>query len=251
MYCGTLETITLDSKLIMESEFGTKFYKIDLVKYQDLLSNLINLLTPYERDRANRYHFSKDKNRFIICRSLLKVLLAEHLGLQVEKICIDIDANKKPYLASHPSVYFNVTHAGDYALIAIAKTPVGIDIEYINKSFDFTEILSSVFSDTEINHINNSNNKRNSFYQLWTRKEAVVKAIGKGIDENLIKITVTDGSHSIFSSEIGNFKNMNIFSFNLNDDYIGAFAISENLNNFEKIIFSPIPTSDKLRSIVY
>lgn len=248
--CCTLETLTQESKLIKDNDPGLKLYKIELLKYQESVAVLKNLLSSSERDRASRYHFVKDEHRFIICRSLLKVLLAEYIGLHVDTIFLDIDSNKKPYISSHPSVYFNVSHSGNYALIAIAKSPIGIDIEYVNKSFDFTEILPNVFSQTEINYINNSNNKRYLFYQFWTRKEAIVKAIGKGIDDELFKIPVTDGSHLISPSIISEIKNINVFSFNLNDDYVGALALTQKITDFSNIVFSPIPSPDQLKSLI-
>jgi 4'-phosphopantetheinyl transferase len=176
--------------------------------------------------------------------------LAEHIGLDVNKIIIDIDSNKKPYLSSHPSVFFNVSHSGDYAVIAIAKCPVGVDVEYVNKDFEYEEILPTVFNQLEIDKIQNSINKHHTFYTYWTRKEAIVKAIGKGIDDDLIKLSVTEGLHSVPRALVGNFEKINVFSFNINQDYVGALAITEDIHDFEKIIFYPLPTSDKLKSLL-
>src|SRR5690606_2936693 len=115
-------------------------------------------------------------------------------------------ANKKPYLTSHPSIFFNVSHAGDYALIAIAKYPIGIDVEFINKNFDYKEILPNIFNKIEIDEINLNQSNHHTFYKYWTRKEAIVKAIGKGIDNDIIKIPVTDGVHSVPSTLMGDFE---------------------------------------------
>lgn len=246
LFCGTLEV--QDADLIKEDNQGIKLYKIELLEYQELVSDLISMLSSSERDRANRYHFTKDKHRFVICRALLKFILAEHMDLEIDKIIIDIDANKKPYLAAYPSVFFNISHAGDYALIAIAKSPVGVDIEYMNKSFDYEEILPHVFSKTEIDK---TNNRHFTFYKFWTRKEAIVKAIGKGINDDLPKIPVTDGFHSVPLSLVGDFKKITVLSFNLDDNYIGALAFLEDIPTIEDIGFYPVPTSNELKYSIF
>ncbi len=249
LICETLETWTQETNHKKEDDPGVKLYKIELFKYQESVPGLINFLSPSERNRADGYHFLKDKNRFIICRTILKILLAEHIGLDVDKIILDTHFNKKPYLSSHPSVFFNVTHAGDYAIIAIAKSPIGVDIEYVNKSFDYEEILPNIFNKIEIDEVINSNDKHLTFYRFWTRKEAIVKAIGNGIDENFSKIPITEGIHSIPSSLIGDYKNVQVISFNLNNDYVGALAYTEENHNFDKIVFYPAPTTEKLMSL--
>lgn len=250
IFCGTLESCSQDSDQKMEDAIGVKLYKIELLKFHDLASDLMILLSDSERDRANRYHFLKDKKRFIICRTLLKLLLAKHIGLHVDNIIFDVDSNKKPFLPSHPSVFFNVSHAGDYALIAIAKSAIGVDVEYINYDFDHSEISPNIFTKTETAQTENSTNKHLTFYKFWTRKEAIVKAIGKGIDGDFSKIQVTDGFHSIHSSIVSNFNLIKVFNFNLTTDYIGALAFTEDVVEFDKIIFYPIPTSDELKSFL-
>ena len=247
VFCGTSKIAYYDEEASNDTNSGIKLFKIKLSKYYDIVDILLKTLTPIEAKRAARYRHINDRNRFVICRSLLKYLLAKETNLDILKIELEKYDNHKPYFPNNPLVHFNLSHAGNYAIIAIGNCELGVDIEFIDPSFDFTEILSNVFSETEIKLINSSNNKRYSFYQLWTRKEAIVKAIGKGIDDDIFKIPVTDGSHSISSTVIDGFKKINVFSFNLNDDYVGSLALTEDINNFNKIIFSPIPTPNKFK----
>jgi 4'-phosphopantetheinyl transferase len=241
IFCGTLENYNHVSYDGNETEQGIKLYIVEMSKFQDSVSSLIRFLLPAEMNRANRYHFSKDKSRFVICRMVLKFLLAKQTGLDVNKIVLDNDSNKKPYLSSHPSVFFNVTHAGDYAIIAIAKEPVGIDIEYINRKFEFSEIISYTLSNTEIDKLLNSDNKLHTFYTYWTRKEAIVKATGKGISDNLPHIPAMDGHHIVASNILDNFKEMKVLSFDLNEDYIVSIAYSGNAKHINKLLIYSIP----------
>ena len=241
IFCGKLESWTQGFNDGLEVDGVIKLYEIELSKFQESVSSLIEFLSPFEKNRANRYHFSNDRNRFIICRTVLKFLLAKQTGLNVNKIVLDKYSNKKPYLPSHPSVFFNVTHAGNYAVIAIAKEPVGVDIEYINKDFDYKELLSSIFSNPEVDEVLNSNDKQRTFYKLWTRKEAIVKATGKGIDDHFPEIVTLDGYHHMRPELLGNIEGLHVFSFELNEDYIGAVACSGSYEHAGKLLFYPIP----------
>ena len=242
VFCGTLEAEIKDFDQRNEhDDLGIKLYKIQLSTFEASVCSLIDFLTPSELNRANRFYFNTDKNRFIICRTVLKFLLAEQIGLAIDTVIIEVDANKKPYLPSHPAVYFNVTHAADYAIIAIAKSTVGIDIEIINKDFDFNEILPTVFNASEIAEVINSSNKHFTFYKLWTRKEAIVKATGRGIDDGISEIVAMDGYHTMHPELIKNIENLQVFSFKLEGNYIGAVACSSKTAYKGKLIFYSVP----------
>ncbi|WP_027126991.1 4'-phosphopantetheinyl transferase family protein [Gelidibacter mesophilus] len=249
LFCGTFQPKTRNANE-RDVDDAVKIYKIELFQFEKTIIYLSDFLSPEERIRANGYHFEKTKNQFIICRILLKFLLAEHLKININLISIELDSLKKPFLASHPFVFFNVSHAGDYALIAISKNSIGIDIEFIDKKFVYNDILAHVFNRTEIDEIVTSNSEHLYFYRFWTRKEAIVKAIGKGIDDSLSEITVTDGSHSLPSTLIGGFKTINTFSFKVNADYIGAIAFTGELNAIDKIKLYPLPSPDELKTLL-
>ncbi|CAH8282157.1 4'-phosphopantetheinyl transferase [Mariniflexile fucanivorans] len=243
VFFRTLEILIKDFNCRDEyDDLGVKFYKIELSNFQKLAPSLMPFLSHSESNRANRFHFVKDKNTFVICRTVLKFLLAEQTGLDIHNIFIESDSNKKPFLPSHPSVHFNISHATDYAIIAIAKSPVGVDIEYVNKEFNFEDILPTVFNKSEIDEVNTSGGHV-TFYKLWTRKEAIVKAIGVGIDDNISEIISLDGCQNIPSEFLGPIKQLQVFSFKLNEDYFGAVAISETSKCPDKLLFYQIPNT--------
>jgi 4'-phosphopantetheinyl transferase len=229
-----------DTKSLTCKEFSLNLdevilYTIYFPDFIEIKNDLINFLNPTELKRAKRFHKEIDKNRFIISRSILKCILAAYTKLEVKKIELDYHVNKKPYLASHPSVCFNISHSENYAVIAISNTEVGIDIEYIDDDFDFTNLLSDIFSEKEIWSILNATNKSQAFYTSWTRKEAFVKGVGKGIDDDFKNIPCLDGSHSLDATILKNALNWQVNSFELADHYLGAVAfeslpkISKNL----------------------
>jgi 4'-phosphopantetheinyl transferase len=202
----------------------TIIYTIYLPNFIELKSDLAKFLDTTERSRAERFHKELDRNRFIICRSILKFVLAAYTKLDVKNIHLDYHYNKKPYLATHPWLYFNISHSEDFAVIAISRNKVGIDIEYIAEDFNFTNLLEDIFDDNEILAIQNAVDKKNAFYTSWTRKEAFVKALGKGIDDDFKYIPCLDGEHNIDHIQLETTKNWQVYSFNLQDHYLSAVA---------------------------
>lgn len=90
----------------------------------------------------------------------------------------------KPFLPDFPKVQFNVSHSGEKLLIAVSdEVPVGIDIEQIKPRKSLSGLVKKCFSLAEQEHwFSQSENEQIAlFYDFWTRKEAVVKGIGRGI----------------------------------------------------------------------
>lgn len=218
-------------------------YSIYLPNFIALESELSTFLNFTELNRAERYHKEIDKKRFIICRSILKIVLAAHTKIDAKNISLDYHFNKKPYLASHPTLHFNISHSEDFAVIAISHNKVGIDIEYMSEDFNFNEIMSDVFNDNEILTIQKAANKKQSFYTYWTRKEAFVKYLGKGIDDDFKYIPCLDGEHSLDSNQLQTIENWQIHSFELADQYLSAVAIESLPTISTNLIVFTIPNT--------
>ncbi|MGJ8550148.1 4'-phosphopantetheinyl transferase family protein [Winogradskyella wichelsiae] len=243
VFCDALEVLDSNQEVLKDVCSDIKLFKIELSQYYQLTDILLKALTSEEVKRAQRYHQLKDSNRFIICRALLKYVIAEEKGLDISQIHFEKKANHKPYFPLDRSLFFNVSHAGDFAVIALGNCELGIDVEQIDSNFKYSDILSSVFSVEEINFISHSEFERRTFYKFWTRKEAIVKATGKGIDEEFINIPVLDGAHFVSSSLVDGFKNIEVHSFNLNADHTAAIAYTDKNKG---IIFCKIPKAETL-----
>lgn len=220
-------------------------YALYLPDYTELTKDLIHFLNPEERIRSERYYKEKDRNRFVICRAILKFVLAAHTKLDVKNIYLDYHVNKKPFLASHPELHFNVSHSEDFAVIAISLSKVGIDIEYMAKDFDFFNLLPDIFNKNEILDIQNAKNKEYAFYSSWTRKEAFVKALGKGIDEDFKNIPCLNGHHSIDSVVLKTNENWQVYGFDLAECYLGAVAFESSPTISKNLALRTLPKTVK------
>ncbi|MSR17494.1 MAG: 4'-phosphopantetheinyl transferase superfamily protein [Methylococcaceae bacterium] len=115
---------------------------------------------------------------------LLRKMLAKHLQIPAEEFVIERGEFGKPYLRDFPEWQFNLSHSGEKMLLAIShNASVGIDIERIKSRHSISNLVKKCFSTLEQNYWFNlpEESKLTTFYDFWTRKEAVVKGIGRGI----------------------------------------------------------------------
>jgi len=144
-----------------------------------------DLLSEDETARMMRFHFEEDRQNFIFCRSMLRILLASYLGPFPAELCFAYSAHGKPTLAtSSGSLEFNLSHSNRNFLVAIALgRKVGVDIECLNRDLNVLEIAQRFFSPTERHAIEVLPGalRHDAFFACWTRKEAFVKARGEGL----------------------------------------------------------------------
>lgn len=144
-------------------------------------------LSPDELQRAARFHFEKDRQRFVIVRGVLRDLLGCYLNLEPEKIEFTYNAYGKPSLAVQMNildVQFNVSCSETIALIALTKKyQIGVDVEKIKIGLDLTTIVERFFSAYEVSVWRTiaTDMQTSAFFDCWTRKEAYIKARGKGL----------------------------------------------------------------------
>jgi len=213
-------------------------WRLQLSASLPLLPRCLSVLNDAERSRTASYHHEKDKDRFILSRGILRWLLSEYAMLAPEKIEMVTGENKKPFLqANGTAIHYNVAHSGNLVLIAIADAPVGIDVEYIDPAFGYTDILPACFSNEEATLIQNAEAPHYCFYTLWTRKEALLKATAKGIDDGMCSVPCIDGTHHVLPGIIGSEQDWAVNNFDAATGYMGCVALSPSVM---KIVFADV-----------
>ena len=161
---------------------------------QHSLDSLKDLLSQDELERAARFRFSKDRDRFIASRGVLRTLLAAYLGCDPGSLHFQYSEKGKPQLPAAPDLQFNVAHSGEIIVWAFArKRRVGIDVEEIRTDFSTPEIAERFFSKSERQALRSlpTTQRHLAFFRCWTRKEAFVKATGDGLSLPLDQFDVT------------------------------------------------------------
>jgi 4'-phosphopantetheinyl transferase len=141
-------------------------------------------------------------------------------------IQLETGRHKKPTMQNGAlgNWHYNISHSGDWILIAIARSGVGIDVEKMEDHFDYTGMLKRCFSLPEVRHLQSGFQARDSFYLLWTRKEALLKATGIGLVEHLECIPCMDGAHMVDPGMIGSEEDWTVSSFVLDRRYVCSIA---------------------------
>ena len=154
-----------------------------------------SILSEDERRRAARFHEPRHAALYAAGRAALREVLAHYTGERPAEIAIREEANGKPVLADRRCAWlnFNVSHARDVALIAVAaRRRVGIDLEAVTTDIDLPALAKIVFSPEELARWTAlaAGERGAAFFATWVFKEAYVKALGEGLARPLPSITV-------------------------------------------------------------
>jgi len=153
----------------------------DLVRYGSFLSEK-------ESVKSRRFRFPGDRMSYIAVHGLLRLMLGRYLGIPPETVDITYNEFGKPSVTGYSrQVFFNLSHSSGVSVLGFdPKNELGIDVERMHEEFEYESIVQLFFTKKEGRYIQHSKEEsRKRFYEIWTRKEAYLKAIGTGITENL------------------------------------------------------------------
>lgn len=146
-------------------------------------------LTPDEMERARRFHFERDRRRFVVARGVLREILGRCLGLAPALIRFAYNEYGKPSLREDAGgLRFNASHSAGAALYACTLgREVGIDVELLRDDFASFEVAERFFSEAEVRSLGSlpEEMRTQGFFNCWTRKEAYIKALGEGLSHPL------------------------------------------------------------------
>jgi 4'-phosphopantetheinyl transferase len=171
---------------------------------RDSLIFLEGSLDERDRERAARFRFAEDRERFVLGRGLLRKGLGRYLQRDAETVELAYTDRGRPFLADDETVQFSISHAHDLVAIALtAEARIGIDLEYVQSDLDFLGLAERIFSEGDLQAFRGlaQTEAPRAFYRAWTRKEAYLKARGEGIAERLRQVSV-----SLKAEEVGSIR---------------------------------------------
>lgn len=174
-------------------------WQIPLVLEEPAVQRCRQALSSDEIQRADRFHFARDRVRFVAAHAAMREILAGYVNSAPQDLTFVTGDRGKPALASGGKgfqVEFNLSHSGDFAVLAIAKSMVlGVDIERINPEFASEQIAERFFAPIEVDHLRSlpPAAQAEAFFSCWTRKEAYIKAVGEGLSIPLDSFAVAFG----------------------------------------------------------
>ena len=169
-------------------------WRVDLRQPEHVVQQFRATLADEEIHRADRFHFEKDRRAFAVSRGFLRQVIGRYLQTKPAALRFSYGPYGKPALAGEHSLRFNMSHSRDVALVAIADAKeLGVDVEYIRADFASEDIARRFFSPREVEAFNAlpSELRVAAFFRCWSRKEAYIKAIGRGLSQALDGFDVT------------------------------------------------------------
>jgi len=177
-----------------------------------------------EKIRAEKFHYEDDRETYVTCHALLRLILAAYINTAPLEIRFETGINNKPGIQNN-LIYFNIAHSRNEFAIAVCNNfHVGIDIESIHQDIDIFSVAKSFFSSKECDFIFKSDKAdKDRFFLLWTQKEALLKAIGTGLIDNIKELDLS-GQDNIMNKSLFDNSFSDIAS---NGHYIDSMRISD------------------------
>ena len=166
-------------------------------QFDNHVEPMTSILSPIELQRAERFRYPHHRRRYIVFHGLLRKLLADYTKIESDKIIFRYNQYGKPFLSKRTceeKIRFNISHSNEYALFAFAyEREIGVDIQQIYEIADMDKVAEQIFSPNEITFLQllSNSEKKEAFFQLWTRKEAYIKATGLGFSAELVSIDIS------------------------------------------------------------
>jgi 4'-phosphopantetheinyl transferase len=182
-----------------------------------------------EIERSEKFKFTRDQRRFLHRRYHLRKLLAFYLDCSPADLEFSFGPHGKPYLNDFSQLNFNLSHTQGRMLVGCTLDhEIGVDLECINDQVDCLQIASRFFSEKETNQLKlyQGTQQTRAFFYIWTRKEAFIKADGRGLQipldsfdvelepKNIPDLTIHDPAFTHLQG--------NLYNLHWDENYLGA-----------------------------
>jgi 4'-phosphopantetheinyl transferase len=196
-----------------------------LVASDHLVNVFYGLLSEPEKQRCQLITHSRSCRQYVLARGQLRVLLGHYLQLAPELVQINCGDQGKPQVAG---LEFNLSHSGDLVAYAFSTVPLGIDVEQ-QRDLDAAALVKRFFTPQEWQEWQKlpAAEQKRAFFQVWTIKEAYVKAIGTGLSQSLSTIPVQLSPPWQLGQAAADWQ---IEVLDLPTGYLGAVAIQTSIN---------------------
>jgi len=206
---------------------------------RDPIKSVESVLSADETQRAGRFHFAQDRNRFILSHGYLRAILARYLHCRPDQLEFSPNEYGKPALADS-NLEFNLSHSGVFALLAVSRIhKVGIDVEQVRQDVETETLARRFFSERENSDLMKTPPEQRiaAFYRCWTLKEAYIKAHGLGLSLPLdgFDVSFSRSEQAILKAtrpDPNEASRWTLSSLEIDPRYAGAVAVENNNPEF-------------------
>jgi 4'-phosphopantetheinyl transferase len=204
-----------------------------------------DMLSDQEFESLRKFHFERDRRRYLVSHCALRIILARYLGIAPSQVQYQYSTKGKPSLIKPSGVYFNLAHSHEIALVAVAAhEEIGVDVEIIRPIEDIDQLARTCFSPREFQEFTQTSPSasQRAFFNGWTRKEAYIKAVGDGLSHPLdqFDVSLLPSDTPLLKSITGRPDVANQWTLQdiqLEAEYTAAFAVKANQVNVRYLSF--------------
>lgn len=164
-----------------------KLYKFDIRNLSDKeYIKWYSLMSPEKQSRVDGFKFEDDKKRTVAGEMLAKTAISENYGVELNSLIVLHTKNGKPFVEIE-NCHISISHSHNLVVCAVSHSPVGVDTELV-REIDL-KIANRVCTKSELDYINGDVTR---FFEVWTSKEAYIKAKGSGFSDHNVNTLELD-----------------------------------------------------------
>lgn len=160
-----------------------------------IINEFEGYLDEVDTKQIQKLKFDYLRNRAVITKGLLRLLIGRYLNLNPGELVFSYNEFGKPFISDdNDGIQFNISHSDDMAVFAFTRSAeIGVDIEKVKVIDDMAGVMDLCFTEYEKNWFKtiNDDSRVETFYKIWTIKEAFIKAIGRGFSFEPVDIELT------------------------------------------------------------
>ncbi len=251
-----MNTQVFNQKGISLNEQEVHIWNMDLNSINNPNRKILKeILSQEELERASKFKFDIDRERFICGSAILRIFIYMYSNISPKSISFEHNKYGKPEIAKEQNkfnLHFNMSHSQGMLCVGfIRDEPIGVDIEVIKPIKDFLDVANNFFSDSEIQQLKTFSEEKSmeGFYTCWTGKESFIKFSGEGLSYPLkdfdvqIKELQIGDTYSYKLRVKNEEQKFFVEAFRLNENLVGAYTLNDKPNKtiywtFDENIYS-------------
>ncbi len=146
-----------------------------------IFERFLSLLDVEKQNRILRFRRWQDAQRSLLGDILVRAVICQQLQCSNRELVFSKNKAEKPFIKNSSQLHFNLSHAGEWVVVALDSSPVGIDVERV-RSLD-GDIAKFILSPRDYQELTSKKESERAsfFYELWTMQESYIKYMGKGL----------------------------------------------------------------------
>ncbi|PVX70882.1 4'-phosphopantetheinyl transferase [Paraburkholderia unamae] len=195
-----------------DSEVHVWYARTSACDTPELRARYASLLSPLEHERFSRFAFDHLKLEYLVTRALSRCVLSRYLGKNPGSLRFVAGTHGKPELEpgsdGHPPLRFNLSNTSTFVVCAVTRSAdVGVDIERVDRSIDIASLANRCLAPEERRALRAvpAEQRSSRFFELWTLKEAWLKATGIGlsIEPDQVAFSISCGiASAVFGPDV-------------------------------------------------